>query len=162
MEDDKPRIPYEFLTFFQNYTIFKTNIKTLTMTCFALAFILLSLGIAAIADQKSVVDYRFAINENCLYQTCPFIFHLDVDPVKPLYFFVGFDNFNMNHLKVLSSKDNNQLSGIFVKQSDFSSGCSGYSTVNDARRFYPNFKPDNNATNPITPCGLAPLLYSQC
>lgn len=162
MEDDKPRIPYEFITFFQNYSIFKTNIKTLTLTCFALAFILLGLGIAAIADQKLAVDYKFAINENCLYQTCPFIFHLDVDPLKPLYFFVGFENFSMNHLKVLSSKDNNQLSGASLKQSELGTGCKGYSTVKDARRFYPNFQPNRNTSDPITPCGLAPLLYSHC
>ena len=123
---------------------------------------MISVGILSIVKNKKLINQGFPINGACLSENCNFIFRIHEDSQRPLYFYIGFENFYLNDLKVANSKDDLQLAGFDVQTNDLNGGCNNYRTVEDARRFYPNFMPESDPKTLISPCGLLPLLYSNC
>jgi len=152
----------EFLRFFLKYHILKTNVFTVIVICLLISTIMLGFGIAVITRSSSLINIRIPINQQCLLNTCTFLFHIDSPPKGPLYFFIEFDDFFVNNYKAISSFDSSQLIGNTSVNYSVASSCSGYETMADARRFYPDLDPTINGQQTLSPCGLYPLLYSTC
>lgn len=151
-----------FFDFFLGYRIFKTNIKIVIGSCFLVSFITFVIAISIILSSNSQFKKQFAINETCLSNNCTFMIHIDEQFKGPFYIFVGFKNFFVNNRKVINSFDLTQLQGNTSSNYTSSLNCKGYTTVGDARRFYPNFQIDSDPKSPINPSGQYPLLYSPC
>lgn len=152
----------EFMNFFLKYHILKTNVLTMIIICLTMSIVLLSCGVAVIIRGKSLINIRLPINQQCLFNSCPFIFHVDSPPNGPLFFFIEFEEFFVNNYKVINSIDPTQLKGNTSTDYHVASSCSGYQTISDARRFYPELQAGVSGQQPLNPCGLFPLLYSTC
>ena len=161
-EENKLVLNRNILKFFQIYQISRTNLKLLIIACFFLSFILTLLGVLCLINNKRLIDEEFEIKKNCLNVQCSFIFHIDTNINRPLFFFIGFENFHTNHIKVINSLDINELKGDSIDSEKLSDNCLKYKTVADARRFHLNFNQDSNPQDRIFPCGLFPLIYSPC
>lgn len=93
---------------------------------------------------------------------CTFVFHLDGDSKTPLNFFVGFEGLAMNNQRVINSFDTQQLLGESTAEMPPASSCGVYTTLGEARRFYPSLQSEKKDSDPLFPCGLYPLMYEDC
>jgi hypothetical protein len=152
----------DFYRFFLGYTIFKTNLRVVTYICFGLALLLIALDVVVIFLSGDLVDIRVDINRGCFLNRCTFLIHLEKDSIRPLYFFVGYDQFFLNSRKAIIGFDATQMSGRASSTSEVWSTCDDFKTLKQGREYFPDLLPDRPEADPLVPCGQFPLLYSQC
>ena len=152
-----------FFHFFLKYKIVQLNSKAISIMCIVFAAIFLLLGFfAAIFDGESVF-IEIPINEGCITTECVFFFHIRQKNINRLYFFISLEKLFLNNELVLLSFNYNQ---IFIGDEQYSDPnvdyCEKFNKVQEARDLIPEFLPGKSGDEALFPCGLYPLLYTDC
>ena len=148
---------------FKRQRIVKTNLWAIQITSIILIAYLLILAIVIFSKSHDLFEFRYRIDDNCVNYPCDFFMRVDKDiDSEYLYIYIGFDEFYVNHRKVIYSVDYGQLEDTEEDIDKFKDNCKNYYTVDVLREFFPDivgYEPEGGV---IKPCGLYPLLYTRC
>ncbi len=151
-----------FFRFFLNYRILQTNFKVVVAVIFILAALHLVLAILMHASGSSLIEHKLPINEICLKPPCILNFRLQKATTEDIYIYIGYEDFYLNHRKIMNSVEIKQLQNQNLESEEIENKCSGFTSIKDARRFYPNRFVNRTDEEILNPCGLYPLLFTEC
>lgn len=149
---------------FLRQTIVRSNFVLVQVISTLLTIYLLTMGIFIYTSGSSLFEHRERIDHSCHTETCEVTIRVDQDTVPgPLYLYIAFEGFFVNHRKVLYSVDYDQLGGATMTAEQLKSNCEGYSTIRDLKKFHPDIDiTGHHEDDIVNPCGLFPFLYSKC
>ena len=152
----------KFLQLFINYRILKTNFTIVIITIFLLAALHFALAVTMYVAGHSLLDRRLGISEGCLAVPCSLNFKV-LDTIQgPVHFYIAYEDFYLNHRKVMSSIDTRQFDGKTLTLDELHTSCGNYTTVGDSRRFVANAEAGQPEDAPLAFCGLFPMLFIEC
>ena len=141
--------------------IIKTNLSVIHIVSIILIIYLLIAGIVIYYKSQNLFDYKYRLDDNCLYYPCQFYMRINKNiSTKALYLYISFDEFFVNHRKVATSISYKQLETGY--SASYKTECKGYYTLDVLQLFFPDIKDYIPEDGIIKPCGLYPLLYTQC
>jgi hypothetical protein len=159
-----PKMKYHerFFKFFLKYRIFQTNFKLVIISIFIVSAINLTLAISMHASGRSLLDHKLPISESCTESPCKLSFRMTKETSDDIFLYIAFDDFYLNHRKIINSVETKQLQGNDLKVAEIGNSCDSFATIGDARRFYPNRFDNRTNDEVLNPCGLYPLLFTEC
>lgn len=110
------------------------------------------------------MEYRFRFDDKCRQKVdCSFDIYIREDVPGPIYFYIHFDKFFLNHRKVMRSFNKEQLRGKDLPVSTIETNCGSKSRNKDLSVTSYLFAPNNpvEADGPLNPCGILPSLMSR-
>lgn len=148
---------------FKRQTIVQTNLSAIQVISIILILYFIVFAVVLYSKSDSLFEFKYRIDDNCINYPCQFYMRVDKTmETKFLYVYIGFDNFFVNHRKVAQSLAYGQLENTEKEIEKFKESCEGYYTLETLNSFFPdirNYEPEGGVINP---CGLYPLLYTQC
>lgn len=149
---------------FFKQTIFKSNFLTIQATSILLVIYLIAMGGYLIHSGSYLFEYKERIDHDCIGEVCNVRMRVDKELLsKPLYLYIAYEGFYLNHRKVMYSIDYDQLSGKEKTKEDLKTNCENYLSTADLKRFHPDvLSEEDYGETVVNPCGLFPFLYTQC
>ena len=149
---------------FFKQTIFKSNFLIVQITSVMLIIYLIVMGSYLVHSGSYLFEYKERIDHNCLTDECNIRMRIDKDIIaKPLFIYIAYEGFFLNHRKVIYSVDYDQLAGKPRTAEELKTNCEDYLTVSDLKAYHPDIDIKGNTGNtPVNPCGLFAFLYTQC
>ena len=159
---EKTKTAAEYIFFRQ--TIVKSNFLLVQVLSMLLVIYLLIMGVYIYSSGSSLFEHKERIDHSCREQTCEVTVRVDKKIVSgPLYLYIGFEGFYVNHRKVLYSIDYDQLGGSDMTMEQLKTHCDGYRTIEDLKRFHSKIDTSGYSYDEIVnPCGLFAFLYTRC
>lgn len=149
--------------FLKRQTIIKTNLWVIQIISTILVVYLVIMGTVIYSTSKNLFKFQYRTDENCLSYPCEFHMRLDQDiNAKNLFIYIGFEDFFVDHRKVADSISYPQLEGAETDINNLMEDCKGYYSLEMLLSFFPSKSNYDPQSRVIKPCGLYPLLYTQC
>jgi hypothetical protein len=161
-EAEKTKHGKKFIDFFMKYKILQTNFRLVIVSIFLLSLLHFAIALWMYGNGRSLLDLKLKISDLCFTNPCDLRFRIVDKYDGPVFVYIGYDNFYLNHRKIINSVDSKQLEGKSVTADDIKNTCMGFETVNDARRLLPNKFANWTGSDILYPCGLLPLMFTQC
>lgn len=123
--------------------------------------VLVVLGIIIRATANGSKEWRIRFDDKCKSnQLCTFDLFVQEDAPGPFYVYFHFNNFHVNHRKVLRSFSSSQLKGDSVPFSTLETSCSPMIRNKDPNvtSYFNNPNATVDPEGTLNPCGLMPTL----
>ncbi len=92
--------------FFTRMKILKHNFKITLILIFLSSIYFLIMGIAMSRSIDDLFEFKHQIDDRCDNGTCEIRFKIHQDVKGPFYIYIQYDNFFLNHRKVMLSVSN--------------------------------------------------------
>ena len=128
----------------------------------ALSVILAVLGVIIKATANNNTEFSIRYDDKCSSAAvCSFNFTVKETVTGPIYFYLEFSDFFLNHRNVMNSFSSKQLSGQDLDGSSLSSSCSGelYNSDFTFGNYYFNSGAQVVSSDVLNPCGIFPTLF---
>lgn len=127
-----------------------------------LVAVLVIIGIIIKATANDSTEFRIRFDDKCKnLASCDFSIYVRENVPGPVYVYIHFENFFLNHRRVMRSVSKDQLRGLKVEDSKIETACSGKTKNKDIGVTSYTFNPTAavNADGPLNPCGIYASLY---
>lgn len=125
-------------------------------------FIFIALGVVIRAGTNNIESFNIRFDDKCGdSQTCEFPFFVKKKIEGPIYVYLHFKDFYIQHRKSLKSLDQDQLAGEYQSVSDVKNTCSGMVTNEDFAQDYSVTGAKLNPQSTLSPCGIYASLFPQ-
>ena len=122
--------------------------------------VFVAVGFIIRSGTSGVSSFTVRIDDKCGdSQNCQFPFFVKSDIQGPVYVYLYFKDFYVQHRRSLKSVSYTQLSGTYQSPSDLSSSCTGEVTNSDYSSIYSITGSKLNPADSLTPCGVLATLF---